>query len=52
MVKEVKNAKIACLDFDLSRHKMKWGVKVIVKDPSQLEAIRQRYFFSLYFFND
>jgi len=42
MVKEITNAKIALLDFDLKRHKMKWGVKVIVKDPKELEAIRKR----------
>jgi len=42
MVRQVKNAKIACLDFDLKKYKMKFGVKMIVKDPKNLEAMRQR----------
>merc|ERR1712218_469520 len=38
----VKNAKIACLDFSLQKAKMKMGVQVLVDDPDQLEAIRDR----------
>jgi len=38
----VKNAKIALLDFDLQRHRMQMGVQVVVKDPKELELIRQR----------
>ncbi|CAH8491978.1 unnamed protein product [Schistosoma mattheei] len=37
-----KKAKIAFLDFSLQKVKMKLGVQVVVKDPAQLEAIRQR----------
>jgi len=42
MVKQVKNAKIALLDFSLQRHKMKHGVKLVVSDPEQLEKMRER----------
>lgn len=42
MPKQVKNAKIALLDFSLQKAKMKMGVQVLVTDPEQLEAIRQR----------
>lgn len=38
----VKNAKIACLDFSLQKAKMKMGIQVLVSDPEQLEAIRDR----------
>ena len=42
MVKRVQNAKIACLDFNLMKTKMHLGIHVIVEDPTQLDAIRQR----------
>ncbi|XP_074599156.1 chaperonin containing TCP1 subunit 1 isoform X2 [Brevipalpus obovatus] len=42
MVKSIKNAKIACLDFSLQKVKMKLGVQVLISDPSQLELIRKR----------
>ena len=42
MVKKVKGAKIALLDFSLQRHKMKHGVKLIVSNPDELEAMRER----------
>ena len=42
MPRVVKNAKIACLDIDLRKSKMAMGVQVVVTDPAQLEAIRQR----------
>lgn len=38
----IKNAKIALLDFDLSRYKTNMGVQVVVQDPKEVELIRQR----------
>jgi T-complex protein 1 subunit alpha len=42
MPTSVKNAKIACLDFNLQRHRMQMGVEVIVSDMKEVDAIRQR----------
>lgn len=42
MPTEVHNAKIALLDFDLKKHRMQMGVKIVVKDPKEIEAIQQR----------
>jgi T-complex protein 1 subunit alpha len=42
MPRSVKNAKIALLDFNLTKAKMDMGVHVIVTDPEKLKAIRQR----------
>ena len=42
MPRVVANARIALLDFNLQRHRMQLGVQVLVTDPAQLEAIRQR----------
>ncbi|KAL3276689.1 hypothetical protein HHI36_012059 [Cryptolaemus montrouzieri] len=42
MPKKITNAKIACLDFSLQKTKMKMGVEVLIKDPSQLEGVRAR----------
>lgn len=42
MPKSVRSAKIALLDFNLQKHRMQLGVQVLVNDPKQLEAIRQR----------
>ena len=42
MPTSVKNAKIACLDFNLNKFKLQMGVQVLVKDAKNLEAIRQR----------
>ena len=42
MPKAVTNAKIALLDFNLQKHRMQLGVQVLVNDPKELEAIRQR----------
>jgi T-complex protein 1 subunit alpha len=42
MVKKVVNAKIACLDFNLMKARMKMGVQVLVTDPEKLEDIRRR----------
>ncbi|XP_053211932.1 T-complex protein 1 subunit alpha-like [Panonychus citri] len=42
MNKQLKNAKIACLDFSLQKVKMKLGVQVLINEPAELEAIRKR----------
>jgi len=42
MTKRIEGAKIACLDFNLMKSKMKLGVQVLVTDPEKLQAIRQR----------
>eukprot|EP01104_Vermistella_antarctica_P003502 TRINITY_DN1371_c0_g1_i1.p1 TRINITY_DN1371_c0_g1~~TRINITY_DN1371_c0_g1_i1.p1 ORF type:complete len:565 (+),score=174.70 TRINITY_DN1371_c0_g1_i1:48-1697(+) len=42
MPRTIKNAKIACIDFNLQRAKMAMGVQVVVKDPSKLKEIRER----------
>lgn len=42
MPKTVAGARIACLDFGLTRHRMQLGVQVLVTDPAKLEAIRVR----------
>ena len=38
----VKDAKIACLDFNLQKHRMQTGVQIVVTDTKQVEEIRQR----------
>lgn len=42
MPKRILNAKIACLDFNLQKTKMKLGVQVLITDPDKLEGIRAR----------
>ncbi|UJR10660.1 hypothetical protein I4U23_014855 [Adineta vaga] len=42
MIKRIRNAKIACLDFSLQKVRMKLGVQIVVEDPEKLEAIRRR----------
>merc|ERR1711998_436348 len=42
MPKIVKEAKIALLDYNLNKYRTPMGVEVIIKDPAELEAIRQR----------
>jgi len=42
MPKRIMEPKIACIDFSLQKSKMKMGVQVLVEDPDQIEAIRQR----------
>jgi len=42
MPRFVENAKVACLDFNLQRHKMQMGVQVVVTDAKEVEGIRQR----------
>jgi hypothetical protein len=49
MVKRITNAKIACIDFGLMKARMKLGVQIVVDDPSQLDAIRERFLFDLGF---
>ena len=38
----VEGAKIAMLDINLQRHRLQMGVQVVVKDPDEIEKIRQR----------
>lgn len=38
----VENAKIACLDFNLSKFRLAMGIQVQVEDPENLEKIRKR----------
>ena len=38
----IKNAKIACLDMNLSKFRLPPGVNVLVQNPENLENIRQR----------
>lgn len=42
MVKRVEKAKIALLDMNLMKSKMKMGVQVLIDNPDELEKIRQR----------
>lgn len=42
MPTHVKDAKIALLDFNLQKHRMQMGVQIIVSNPKELEAIRER----------
>ena len=42
MPTNVSNAKIACLDFNLQKHRMQTGVQIVVTDTKQVEEIRQR----------
>ncbi|VDN18982.1 unnamed protein product [Dibothriocephalus latus] len=42
MPKQIKNAKIAFLDFNLQKVKLKLGVQVLVNNPDKLEEIRNR----------
>ncbi|KAL2797663.1 chaperonin Cpn60/TCP-1 family [Aspergillus keveii] len=42
MKTRITDAKIACLDMNLQKERMKLGVQITVEDPDQLEKIRQR----------
>lgn len=42
MKTRIVDAKIACLDMNLQKERMKLGVQITVEDPQQLEKIRQR----------
>lgn len=37
----IENAKIACVAFNLSKFRLHMGIQVLVKDPTNLEKIRQ-----------
>lgn len=39
---KVENAKIACLDFNLSKFRLAMGIQVLVNDPKNIEEIRKR----------
>ena len=38
----IENARIACLDFNLSKFRLGMGIQVLVNDPKNLELIRRR----------
>ncbi|KMU84355.1 T-complex protein 1 subunit alpha [Coccidioides immitis H538.4] len=42
MPTRITDAKIACLDMNLQKERMKLGVHITVDDPTQLEKIRER----------
>lgn len=42
MPKHLENVKVACLDFNLQKHKLQMGVQIVVSDTKQVEEIRQR----------
>lgn len=42
MPTRIKEAKIACLDINLQKQRMKLGVHITIDDPAQLEKIRER----------
>ncbi|KAF3900213.1 Chaperonin-containing T-complex alpha subunit [Trichophyton interdigitale] len=42
MPTRITDAKIACLDMNLQKERMKLGVHITVEDPTQLEKIRER----------
>jgi T-complex protein 1 subunit alpha len=42
MKTRITDAKIACLDMNLQKERMKLGVQITVEDPQQLEKIRER----------
>jgi len=42
MKTRITDAKIACLDMNLQKERMKLGVQITIDDPAQLEKIRQR----------
>ncbi|MCJ1343098.1 T-complex protein 1 subunit alpha [Peltigera leucophlebia] len=42
MKTRIPDARIACLDMNLQKERMKLGVQITIDDPKQLEQIRQR----------
>ena len=42
MPRRVEGARVACLDMNLQKARLQMGVQVLVSDPKELEAIRQR----------
>jgi len=41
MPTSIKNAKIACVDFNLNKFRLAMGIQVLVVDPNDLDKIRQ-----------
>lgn len=41
MPTSIKDAKIACVDFNLNKYRMAFGIQVLVHDPEALDKIRQ-----------
>lgn len=42
MPTRLSEVRVACLDFNLQKHKLQMGVQVVVTDTRQVEEIRQR----------
>ncbi|KAJ2595536.1 chaperonin-containing T-complex alpha subunit Cct1 [Coemansia sp. RSA 1722] len=42
MKRSLKNPKIAVIDFDITKTRMKMGVNIVIDNPDNLEAIRKR----------
>jgi len=42
MPTSIKEAKIACVSFNLNKFRLHMGIQILVKDPSELEQIRQK----------
>lgn len=42
MPTQVKDAKIALLDFDLKKYRMSMSVNIVIDDPAELEKVRQK----------
>ncbi|PVU88402.1 hypothetical protein BB559_005579 [Furculomyces boomerangus] len=42
MNQKVSNAKVACIDFDLTKVRLKMGISIVIDDPESLEDIRKR----------
>ncbi|KAI3389151.1 hypothetical protein SNEBB_009814 [Seison nebaliae] len=42
MPRSIEKAKIACLDMDLQKIRMKLGIQIVIDDPEKLEAIKKR----------
>ena len=42
MPQKVTKAKIACLDINMQKFKLKFGISVQIDDPKNIEKIRQR----------
>ncbi len=42
MPQSIKNAKIALLDFNLNRQRLKMGIQVQITDPNELQGVQER----------
>lgn len=49
MKTRITGAKIACLKMNLMKARMHLGVHITIDDPEQLEAIRKRFVFKIFF---